>query len=90
MISNDTNQVGYKVEKMVRFHYGVAHSDNGASKPRGKTNHAHKPARVERSRVGTLFAVDNHRKSFARKGLGPAGAGPGALSPLIPTTYVKS
>ena len=26
-------------------------------------------------------------KSLRRKGLGRAGAGPGALSPLIPTTY---
>ena len=74
---------------MVRFHCGAAHSDNGASKPRGKTNHAHKPARVERSRVGTLFAVDNRRKSFGGNDLGPAGRAPLNVNPYTVTTYNK-
>ena len=58
---------------MVRFHYGVAHSDNGASYLREDQSRPQPPNGGERSRVGTLFAVDNLRKSFARKSLGPAG-----------------
>lgn len=53
MISNDTNHVGYIAEIKVRILSGATHSDNGALKSlSGKSNHAHKPETVERSRVG--------------------------------------
>jgi len=47
------NQAGYLTKIVVRIHYGVTHSDNGALESlSGKSNHAHKPETVERSRVG--------------------------------------
>ena len=53
MISDDMNQVGYIAEIKVRILYGATHSENGALKSlSGKSNHAHKPETVERSRVG--------------------------------------
>ena len=42
-------------ETRVRIPLGTTHSDNGALKPLGgKSNHAHKPETVERSRVGSV------------------------------------
>jgi hypothetical protein len=53
LITVDTYQVGYIAEIEVRDLYGATHSDNGALKSlSGKSNHAHKPETVERSRVG--------------------------------------
>ncbi len=55
MITDDTNQVGDLIEIVVRIRYGVTHSENGALESlSGKSNHAHKPETVERSRVGKI------------------------------------
>ena len=53
LITDDMSQVRYIAEIKVRILYGATHSDNGALKSlSGKSNHAHKPETVERSRVG--------------------------------------